>query len=200
MEIRGKNIEFIAEVKTISPLGYKSKESWDELFQIANDVGETISVHTDYRWGGSFDLLSRARELTKKPILAKGLHFYDDEVKRAFDLGANYVLIVGRVPIKLLENYQQRCLIEPYDLLQLKGIPQELKVVWNSRDLVRSLIEGKEVMRDENESFEFARKMRTGRICQASNIRTINDVNLDADAILIGTHLNEFVESMGYKA
>ncbi len=198
MEINRRNIEVIAEVKPISPLGHRAKESWDELFQIANIVGDTISIHTNDRWGGSFNLIAKARGLTKKPILAKGLHFYDDEVMKAFDSGANYVLIVGRVPVKLPEDYQKKCLIEPYDLLQLRSIPEGFKVVWNSRDLVKSLIDGKEVKRDESESFEVARKMREGWMCQASNVRNVDDVSNKADAILVGTYLREFAKSIGH--
>ena len=72
-----KGIEIIAEVKTQSPFGYKSDKSWDELFEVANKVGDIISIHTDRRWGGSFELLQKARSLTNKPILAKGIHKND---------------------------------------------------------------------------------------------------------------------------
>lgn len=200
MIINGKSITLIAEVKTISPSGYVAREKWDDLFQIANDIGDIISIHTDHRWGGSFDLISKARQLTKKPILAKGLHFYDDEVEKAFSLGADYVLVVGRVPSKISESRQQNILIEPYDLLQLRNIPERFKIVWNSRDLVKSLIDGREIDRDQNQSFEDARKIRPGWMCQASNIRNIDDVNLKADAILVGTHLKEFAKSIKNKS
>ena len=66
-----KNTQIIAEVKTGSPFGYKSEESWDELFEVAESVGDILSIHTDPRWLGSFELISKARKLTDKPILAK---------------------------------------------------------------------------------------------------------------------------------
>ncbi len=67
-----KNIQIIAEVKIQSPFGFKSEKSWDELFVIAEKAGDIISIHTDARWGGSFELIKKAKSLTKKQILAKG--------------------------------------------------------------------------------------------------------------------------------
>lgn len=87
----------IAEVKTQSPFGFRSALSLQELFDLANRHGDIISVHTDMRWGGSFDLLRKARKLTTKPILAKGIHETDEEIEQAFASGANFVLVVGRI-------------------------------------------------------------------------------------------------------
>ena len=114
-----KNIEIIAEVKTQSPFGYKSEKTWDELFQVAEKIGDIISIHTDPRWGGSFDILERVRTLTKKPILAKGVHNTDEEIKRAIHLGADWVLAVGRIP----EAYTEKCMIEPPHWRNLKVFP-----------------------------------------------------------------------------
>ena len=44
-----KGTKIIAEVKTISPYGFKSDKSWEELFKIADEIGDIISVHTDKR-------------------------------------------------------------------------------------------------------------------------------------------------------
>lgn len=69
-----KQIEIIAEVKTKSPTGKKSERTWDELFNIANEAGGIISIHTNSIWGGSFKLLKKARILTKKPtVFPRGL-------------------------------------------------------------------------------------------------------------------------------
>ena len=87
----------ITEVKTQSPFGWESDKTWDELFAIANDIGDILSVHTDARWGGSFDLIRKARAMTDKPILAKGIHATDDDVQQAIDAGADFVLVVVRV-------------------------------------------------------------------------------------------------------
>ena len=54
------NITFIAEVKTQASSGWRSERSWDELFDIANEHGDWISIHTDARWGGSMKLVSEA--------------------------------------------------------------------------------------------------------------------------------------------
>lgn len=178
------NVTFVAEVKTKSPFGYISQKSWDELFALAEKYGDIISIHTDERWGGSFDLLKKARNLTEKPLLAKGIHTHDDDVRRAVDAGADYILVVGRIP----NVHHEKCLIEPHTLSQLQTIPKEYKVVWNSREL--------ETGERKRETWEEARALRNGWMCQASNIKAVEDVKKDADAILVGTHLEEFVASL----
>lgn len=178
------NVEIIAEVKTKSPFGWKSDKSWDELFTIANRTGDIISIHTDVRWGGSFNLIKKAKSLTNKPILAKGVHATDNEIKRALDAGADYVLAVGRMPVV----HSDKCLIEPLTLDELRTIPKNIKVVWNSRDLSDGSI--------KKETFEQARGIFKGWLCQASNIATSNDIKKGANAILVGAHLPEFAESI----
>lgn len=179
-----KKIQIIAEVKTESPFGFKSEKSWDELFAVANEIGDILSIHTDPRWGGSSHLIRKAKTLTKKPILAKGIHTTDTEVQQAIDAGADYVLVVGRIPA----IHQDRCLIEPLTLAELKTIPDNLKVVWNSRDLSDGGI--------KNETFEDARQIFKGWLCQASNIKTTQDIKEDTNAVLIGANLIEFAKSL----
>ena len=179
-----RNTQIIAEVKTKSPFGFKSVKSWDELFTVANKVGDMISVHTDPRWGGSFDLIKKAKSLTNKPILAKGIHATDAEVQQAIDAGADYVLVVSRIPA----IHHDKCLIEPSTLAELKMIPENLKVVWNSRDLSDGGI--------KTETFEDVRKIFKGWLCQASNIKTIEDIKDGVDAVLVGTNLEEFSDSL----
>lgn len=174
----------IAEVKTQSPFGFTSDKSWYELFEIANSVGDIISIHTDPRWGGSFDLIRKAKTLTAKPILAKGIHASDAEIKMALDAGADYVLVVGRLTAK----YQDKCLFEPLSLEELKNIPENLKVVWNSRDLANGKI--------KKETFEQAREIFKGWLCQASNIKTIEDIKAGADALLVGQNIFTFIKSL----
>lgn len=170
----------IAEVKTQSPFGYTAHKTWDELFVIAEKVGDILSIHTDPRWGGSFDLIKKAKSLTEKPILAKGIHATDEEIQKAVDAGANFVLVVGRIP----KIHLDKCLIEPNTLQELSTIPENVKAVWNSRDLQTGGL--------KTETFAQARALFKGWLCQASNIRTKADIQQDADAVLIGTHLEEF--------
>ncbi len=179
-----KGTKIIAEVKTISPYGFKSDKSWEELFKIADEIGDIISVHTDKRWSGSFDLVSKARKLTNKPILAKGIHATDEEIEKAIRAGADYVLVVGRIP----SIHQDKLLIEPLNLKQLSEIPTNLKAVWNSRDLSTG--------NNKKETFEEARAIFTGWLCQASNIKSIKDIKKGADAVLIGSNLPEFYKSI----
>lgn len=173
----------IAEVKIQSPFGFKSAKSWDELFKIAKKHGDWISIHTDPQWGGSFDLIKKAKSLTSKPILAKGIHRTNRELELAFKAGADYALVVGRIPS---DEYIHKCLIEPYIIEELRKIPENLKCVWNSRDLNTGGL--------KTETFEMARKAWEGWLCQASNIKTEKDIKKGANAILVGEGLTRFVK------
>jgi len=177
----------IAEVKTHSPFGYASGKTWDELFLMANDIGGILSIHTDPRWGGSFDLIRKAKGMTGTPILAKGIHATDEDIQKAIDAGADLVLVVGRIP----KIHQDKLLIEPLTLQELRMIPHDMKAVWNSRDLSDGNM--------KTETFAEARNIFHGWLCQASNIRTVADIEDGADAVLVGTHLEEFVQSMERK-
>lgn len=146
-------VQIITEVKTHSPFGFTSGKSWDELFRVANQIGDILSIHTNPRWGGSFELISKAKSLTEKPILAKGIHSDDKDIKRAIVAGADFVLVVGRIP----RLYIEKCFIEPTTLKELKQIPSHPWVVWNSRDLSSGGI--------KKETFEEARKIFPGWLC-----------------------------------
>lgn len=180
-----RNWQLVAEVKTKSPFGFESDKSWSDLFAVANKYGDIISIHTDLRWGGSFDLIAKAKRLTDKPILAKGIHAKDSDIEKALQAGADYALVVGRIPGVHLD----KCWLEPNSI---EGISQYLagtKVVWNQRDLLDGGV--------KKETFAQARAAWPGWLCQASLIQTIDDVEPTANAVLIGTNLLEFVESLG---
>lgn len=182
----------IAEIKTESPFGFKSEKTWDELFEIACKIGDVIAIHTDARWGGSFDLIRKAKQRLKDrfldhaiPILAKGIHSNDNEVHEAYRAGARYVLTVGRLS-KL--GTPSTNFIEPYDLNQLNVISREYTVIWNTRDLKDGGL--------KKETFQEARQIFSGRLCQASNIKTVEDIMKGADIVLVGTYLESFCKSV----
>jgi indole-3-glycerol phosphate synthase len=177
-------MQIIAEVKTHSPFGWSSPSSWDELFDLAEKAGDIISIHTDPRWHGSLNLIKKARARTTKPILAKGIHASDTEITDAIAAGADYVLVVGRFPAV----HQEVCFIEPNSLAELRNLPADTKVVWNSRDLKTGGL--------KTETFQQARQIFPGWLCQASNITTLHDVDRSADAVLVGTNLAPFVDSL----
>jgi len=179
-----RNITIIAEVKTQSPFWYRSTHTWEELFAIANGIGDILSIHTDPRWGGSFNLIRKAKVMTTKPILAKGIHAIDEDIEQAIAAGADFVLVVGRIP----DIHQDKLLIEPLTLEELTSIPPTMKAVWNSRELSDGSM--------KKETFAQARSLFPGWLCQASNIRTVEDIEPGADAVLVGTHLEEFVSSV----
>lgn len=172
---------FIAEVKTRSPFGWRSDKTWDELFEIANTHGDWLSIHTDARWGGSMELIKKARKLTDKPILAKGIHATDQEVEQALMAGADFVLVVGRLP----KSHIDKCLIEVLNLEQFAMLPSGARAVWNQRDLATG--------KAKKETFAQSRKTWQGWLAQASHISSPKSINKGADAVIIGTHLVDFV-------
>jgi indole-3-glycerol phosphate synthase len=174
----------IAEVKTKSPFGFKSDKSWDELFEVANNNGDWLSIHTNPLWGGDFELIKKAKSLTDKPILAKGIHESDEDIEKALEMGADYVLVVGRIP----KVHLDKCLIEPNSLKELGEVPKNCKVVWNKRDLATGGV--------KSETFKEAREIHKGWICQASLLKTKEDIEEGADAVLVGQELISFVNSL----
>ena len=196
MEYLGRNITLIGEVKINSPSGFKSRYSWDYLFNLANKhpAVDMISIHTDKLWSGSFDLLKEARNMTKKPILAKGYHPTDKDVRKAFNLGADAVLVVGRIPNIALADF---CYFEPISLDQLisisamSGSYRIKTVVWNSRDISHPNME-----KQKSENINLARLLWNKNLIQASKIKSLEDINPVANGILVGSYLPEFLYSI----
>lgn len=169
---------FIAEVKTESPFGFKAKESWEERLALACEHGDWVAVHVDPRWGGSLELLEKARKFTKKPLLAKGAQYKD--IGDWKQLGADYVHCVG------VRQYTG-AIQEAFVLEDLADIQPHRLVMWNSRWMLTG---GR---RPATESFSVARRLFRGWLCQASFIKSLADVHPDADAFIVGEHLPEFV-------
>ncbi len=174
---------FIGEVKTQSPFGFHSPHSWLKLFNAANDHADMISIHTDERWGGRYTNINHAAFLTKKPILAKGIHLRDYSVETCIVNGAMYVLVVGRLPSPCLRD---ACYIEPTSIKQLLEFADAgvRHLVWNSRDLTTGKL--------KTETWEDVRKVYDGPLIQASNIKTKADVKPDASAFIVGECLIDF--------
>jgi indole-3-glycerol phosphate synthase len=192
---------FIAEVKTKSPFGYESNKTWFQLFDIAAKYGDFLSIHTSPLWGGSYDLLYLAKQKTKKPILAKGLHLFKEDIEKAFDYGADYVMTYDQIhnlPFnsdklfcevrnkKSLEN-----LLKNRDAYHKKynGITNNPKIIWNQRDLENGLpkiVDFNEIREDFPNEY----------LCQASMIETIEDVDMKADAFIVGQNLETFVKTL----
>ena len=180
---------FIAEIKTQSPYGYKSSYPFVSLMNVAIEYGDWISVHTNALWGGDFDAVSFVRRNTNKPILAKGIHAGDDDIKRAIDHGADYVLVVDRQVYNpmfknhLLFENNNTSLIEGDRLSSPVSVYHNLKYVCNSRDLKT----GKQKEVYPLESF-----IKAGVwTCQASGIKKLSDVHSGVSAFIVGEHLIE---------
>ena len=179
---------FVAEVKIKSPFAKLDRpKAFDRLIRKAHRYGDMVSIHTDPKWAGKFEHITYASRYGSKPILAKGIHASDEDVINALNHGAAKVLVVGRIPDKKLLPY---CWIEPLNTDQLlefacNGVKT---MVWNSRDLSTG---GHKPM-----SFAFARMMFGGTLIQASNIKSLKDVDKTADGYIVGTYLDQFVKSL----
>lgn len=192
---------FIAEIKTVSPFGfgYKSQFTFVEQMEYAIHYGDWISVHDNALWGGDYDTISFVRNYTNKPILAKGIHGSDESIRMALEHGANYVLVVNRIPKDF--SLYNRCLFEWNDYNSfLREFDYNSSIlcdkhVYNSRDLRT----GHKKNIDELDKFinhrtsQFLNKMW---VCQASNIRTMKDVKDGVSAFIVGTHLREFCQTL----
>lgn len=196
---------FIAEIKTQSPFGFKSPHSFVELMECAIQHGDWVSVHTNALWGGDYDAISFVRRNTNKPILAKGIHASDDDVMRAIDHGAEYVLVVDR---KFEGNgmYHKHIIYErnnPVFAITEAGISEldckinrvneygdKLKYLVNSRDLSTGL-------KKEKYTRELYLYLKAGVwVCQGSGIQTPEDVHPDADAFIVGEHLHSYCRQL----
>jgi len=184
---------FIAEIKTKSPHGFKSDHTFIELMELAITYGDWISVHTNALWGGDFESISFVRKYTDKPILAKGLHTTDNDIERALDHGADYVLLVDPIHFPGFGQRQwlfNKCLYEINDIDFIKKeVPlyhelKNQKFVYNSRDLRTG-----EPKKSNKIDVFFDAGLWT---CQASNIRVLSDVNPRVNAFIVGEHLPDF--------
>lgn len=182
---------FIAEIKTKSPF-VKMNESvtFDALKENAINYGDMISVHVESPWDGKPSDIRRVRMAgAKQKILAKGIHPTDEHIEQSLNYGADRVLVVGRIPRKSLLPY---CWLEPLNVVQARCFSEVSQtLVWNSRCL--------QTGGTKEEQWDEVRSIHSGTLIQASNIRTPADVKEDADGILVGTHLIEFIKAAGLK-
>ena len=183
---------FIAEIKTASMFGYKSIYSRYYLTQLAITCGDWISVHTDPRFGGSFDDIYQIRKMTKKPILAKGFHTHNDDIKKAFDLGADYVLTVRPPTLSLCDKFNVDKLLFEVDKVGDIRLDYQYKYVYNSRDLNTGWKKY-----SLNEYLEFREKCAW--LCGASMVsdsKMAEKLYPKHDAVLVGTELVNYCNTL----
>jgi indole-3-glycerol phosphate synthase len=198
MKTKSKPI-FIAEIKTKSPFGYTSPHSFNQLMDTAIEHGNWISVLDSALWGGDTECISMVRKYTNKPILAKGLHTTDDSITRAIDAGADYVLVVDRLPSSY--GIWDKCLFE-FDSFKTFEFRMTFdtwlgaqKHVANSRDLrTGKPIEGFDISQFTDYKSK-VQGIENVWVCQASGIKTKADIHPKVDAFIVGTHLMDFVRS-----
>lgn len=184
----------VAEAKTRSPFDPLYRKDWMHQFALASEYGDMVSIHTDAPWNGSYDLIGIARKLTDKPILAKGVCTTEEGYDEAIAAGAHQVLWVGVIPPP---RCRANSWFEPTRIwrgnmlgpVAEAGIP----VVINSRDV---LCGGTETEGEEGIWEWFAQNSPDTFLVQASNIKTFSDIRPEANAALVGTYLESFVDTL----
>lgn len=191
---------FVAEIKTISPFGFSSPYQEKDLINLAIASGDIVAAHTSPLWGGGFRHLREVANLVHlrsdgKKVLAKGVHGFDEEIQAALDCGADYVLVVGRIPAK---RYLSKCWIEfaPFGGAETKDIYRANPdaVVINARNIMR----GNWMFHAEQPSWPTAfledrPKNSKTKIVQASGIKYDSQVQSWADAFIVGEGLPQFL-------
>jgi hypothetical protein len=200
INVHGRDVQIVAEVKIKSPTNSNITGDFRQQLKIAQEIADAYSIHTMAKFGGSLERISEARETLGHGaiIVAKGMHPYEEDVEKGIKAGATNVLVVLHNR-GLPKVYQERCWIEPLNLAQLRNIPDVYPVVvWNERDIVESLAHGREIWKRDTtgETFEQARRLWGGKLCQASGLRTVNDIKPGADYVLVGSYLKEFADSL----
>lgn len=201
---------FIAEIKTQSPFGFNSSASFVDLMHVAIEHGDWVSVHTNALWGGDYDAISFVRRNTNKPILAKGIHATDDDVLRAIDHGADYVLVVDRhfggntkigrqviyerhSPYFAFPNKSGMCDLDMETCRIDSNYPNEKrprKYLVYRRNLSTGMIK-------ENYTQEILNYLKAEVwVCQGSGIKISHDVHSDVNAFIVGEHLIGFCQQL----
>ena len=94
---------YIAEHKPRSPFGWVGPDiPVEDFIGLHTDAG-AYAVHVQEPWGGSWDTLARARAVTDKSVLVKGV-LSEREVGRVVASGAVALLIEGQndhLPVRL---------------------------------------------------------------------------------------------------
>lgn len=186
---------FIAEVKTKSPYNFQSKYSFEFLLELAIQNGDYISIHTNPLFNGNFENIHRARKQTSKPILAKGFHDNDDDIKKAIDFGADYVLVVDRFTKLLDSDLRNKLFLEFSNDSFISRLTEkdkkELKFVYNGRNLKTGI--AKKYIGDYDKYRE-----NVNWLCGASLLRDRFDVQLfypKCDAFIVGENLLNFIQN-----
>lgn len=214
---------FIAEIKTQSPFGFRSKDTFVDLMDIAITHGDWISVHTNALWGGDFDAISFVRRNTNKTILAKGIHASDDDVKRAIDHGADYVLVVDRTGVPYANKFRKQvihemhdphfalpdkngrteldCLIRRFHDIGSVLDPHSVPIKYHpDKNPIKYLVNSRNLgtgLPKENYDKELTAYINSGVwVCQGSGIKSPVDVNANVNAYIVGEHLRDFCKEI----
>lgn len=174
----------VAEVKDKSPFGFENPYSRLKQFEICEKYGDIISIHTDSRWGGSLDWLKIAKQLTTKPILAKGFHEGSWVSHLLNYTSTDYVLTVDDNPNLItrtqLRHEKHEKIWQEFTTLKNLENSKASVTVWNKRNPLTGEYK-KETIQEVREIFK-------GKLCQASGIKGPEDIG-DVDYILIGEGL-----------
>lgn len=187
-------MKLIAEVKLRSPFGYRSTSSWETALHHATALGDIISIHTDTKRFGGPGMCGTSRpspialalSSTRKPILAKGVHWTDAEVDAAFAQGATFVLTVGR------DTGRPGCWFEPTHAQltrrRQQWLPQSGVVVLNRRNLATGELVDTATMGRWRAQFS-----PNVPIVYASGYTAADEVPTDGWGVIVGEGLRQWI-------
>jgi hypothetical protein len=203
------SVGLVAEVKIQSPFGFKSKRSWDQLFEIAIEYGDVVSIHVSPEWAGSTKLIEKAYPKCAEkgiPILAKGIRIDDTLAHECLKCGANFFLSHDQYMHDYFEPgtvWQELPPIKQNDTFMGMKLCRDRVYVVNARNIASG--------EDAPDHWDYIRRLHPwvspittygfgdksgGVLVQASKIKTIKDIKPDANMVIVGEHLPEFIKDL----
>ncbi len=196
--LKKDSVNIIAEIKSRSPsAGFLRNIDLDEILPVYGRYASAVSVLTDEKFfGGSFNLLKKIADAIKLPVLCKDFIINEVQIDKAYECGADIVLLIVRIlndeALNNLYRYAKKLgldvFVEVHSLSELERVKFLMpKIVGvNSRDL-DTLEISLERVGDILDSMDF----ETIKIAE-SGIKTKDDVNFlknRCDGFLIGEAL-----------
>lgn len=190
MIVNGVNKIFIGEVKPMSPTGFKSDYSFNQLMAVCLECADLVCINTSALFGGCLDTIGYVAQYTKKPIIARGIFPTDKAIREAINYGASYCMISNRID-QLVEINLARVIFEINDNDYLTSLIQDgvqlnpYKIMYDTT----SPLTGEQ--KEENLLPEIL-KGKVTWIGQKGKIKTIEDINPNVGVFSVGENLVEF--------
>ncbi|MCG3108864.1 Indole-3-glycerol phosphate synthase [Metallosphaera sp. J1] len=189
----------IAEYKRKSPSGFsEDRDPVSYAREMEKGGAVAISVITENTvFGGSYEYLERIARNVKIPLLMKDFVVTENQVDTAYDLGADFILLIVRILterelsglLEYVRSYGMEALVEVHDRedldIALRCGASLIGV--NSRDLLTLTIQKEMAMKLLEQMPSTVTKVAESGIESVEEIRLLKEKG--ADAFLIGSSL-----------